>query len=438
MRTSPSLRFGAIVAALLLGAAGCSSSSGDEGGEAEAPAGDVELTFWTWAPNMDKVADIWNAEHPDIQVTVNKQDGGDPAVTKLLTAIKAGKGAPDIMQTEYQKVPTLVSNDALADIGGEIDDDVRSHFDDAALDAVSLGSDALFALPQDVAPLAFFYRADVFEELGIDVPTTWDEYAEAARTIRKERPDTYLGTFSANDAGWFAGLSQQAGAAWWSVDGDAWGVDIDAEPTQQVADYWGGLVEEGVINNKPMYTPEWNTALNTGKEVGWVSAVWAPGVLAGNAGKTAGTWEMAPLPTWDGEPTTGAWGGSATGVTSQSEHPEQAAEFIAWLNTDPEAVQALIDQAGIYPADQDAQDGLDTPPDFFSNQTDFYQVAADAAGTIQPFTYGPNVNVTYSAYNDEFAKAAESRSRSAFTDALAAMQETTVTDLEDTGFSVAE
>ena len=79
-------------------------------------AGPVELTFWTWAPNMDKVVEIWNQDHPDIQVTVNKQDGGDPAVTKLLTAIKAGKGAPDIMQAEYQKIPTLVSNDALADI----------------------------------------------------------------------------------------------------------------------------------------------------------------------------------------------------------------------------------------------------------------------------------------------------------------------------------
>jgi multiple sugar transport system substrate-binding protein len=439
MSTRSRARLGAAATALavLLGTAAC-SSSGDGNDDGAKTSGPVELTFWTWAPNMEKVAALWNKDHPDIQVTVNKQDGGDPAVTKLLTAIKAGKGAPDIMQAEYQKIPTLVSNDALADISGEIGDDVRSDFTDASLDAVSLGSDSLFALPQDVAPLALFYRADVFDDLGIDVPTTWDEYADAARQIHRADPDTYLGTFSANDAGWFTGLAQQAGAQWWSVDGDSWAVDIDDEPTQRVADYWGGLVEEGVINNKPMYTPEWNTALNTGKEVGWVSAVWAPGVLAGNAAKTAGKWKMAPLPTWDGEPSTGAWGGSSTGVTTQSEHPQQAAEFVTWLNTDPEAVQALIDQAGIYPASVSAQEGLDTPPAFFDNQSDFYQVATEAADAIQPFTYGPNVNVTYSAYNDEFAKAAESRSRSGFGTALTAMQDTTVADLKNAGFNVAE
>ena len=66
------------------------------------PGEKVELTYWTWAPNMEKVVDVWNAENPDIQVTVNKQDGGDAAVTKFLTAIKAGSGAPDLMQAEYQ------------------------------------------------------------------------------------------------------------------------------------------------------------------------------------------------------------------------------------------------------------------------------------------------------------------------------------------------
>ncbi len=105
--------------AALTAAAGCSSGSSSGGtpgtGASQAAAGPVKLTYWTWAPNMDKVVAIWNKAHPDITVTVNKQDGGDAAVTKLLTAIKAGSGAPDIMQAEYQKIPTLVSANALAD-----------------------------------------------------------------------------------------------------------------------------------------------------------------------------------------------------------------------------------------------------------------------------------------------------------------------------------
>ncbi|MEL7977655.1 extracellular solute-binding protein [Isoptericola sp. F-RaC21] len=441
MRLTTGTRIAALAAATALLASACSGGGDDAGSDdGGSAAGPVELTFWTWTPNMEKVVDLWNAEHPDITVTVNKQDGGDPAITKLLTAIKAGSGAPDIMQAEYQKIPQLVSSDALADLSGTIGDDVAGHFADGVWDAVTLGSDAVYAVPQDSGPMQFYYRADVFEKLGIDVPTTWDEYADAARTVHEADPKAYLGTFSANDAGWFSGLTQQAGASWYGIDGDAWSVDIDSDATTKVAEYWGDLVEEGVIDNKPMYTPEWNAGLNDGTQVGWLSAIWAPGVLEGNAADTAGKWKMAPMPQWDADaPATGAWGGSATAVTSQSEHPEQAAEFITWLNTDPEAVQALVDDAGIYPADVPAStEALSDPPEFFSNQPDFYEVAAQTAQTVQPFTYGPNINVAYSAYNDEFAKATKAKKADAFVDAVGAMQQITLDDLKNQGFNVSE
>jgi len=130
MRLYSGFRLAAMVAAAALLATAC--SGGDSGGgSAATSAGSgktVDLTYWTWAPNMDKVVDVWNSEHPEIQVTVSKQDGGDPAVTKLLTAVKAGSGAPDVMQTEYQKIPTLVSADALADISKDLDGGIKSQF----------------------------------------------------------------------------------------------------------------------------------------------------------------------------------------------------------------------------------------------------------------------------------------------------------------------
>lgn len=430
----------AATAALLVTAAcGGDGGSGETEGDDGAGPGPVELTFWTWAPGMEEIVDVWNETNPDIQVTLNKQDGGDPAVTKLLTAIQAGSGAPDVMQAEYQKIPTLVAADALADLSGTLDDEVESHFAEGVWNSVTLGTDAVYAVPQDSGPMQFYYRADIFDELGLEVPTTWDEYADVAAAVREADPKMYLGTFSANDAGWFTGMAQQAGASWWGIDGDSWTVSVDDEPTRRVAEYWGGLVESGVIDNKPMYTPAWNAALNKGTQIGWLSAVWAPGVLAGNAPDTAGKWEMAPMPQWDPDnPSTGNWGGSATGVTTQSKHLEQATEFATWLNTSQEAVNLLAD-SGLYPADVPGQaEALAEPPEFFSNQADFYELAAQTAETAGSFTYGPNVNVTYSAYNDEFAKAAEARKADAFVAAVEAMQKITVDDLKSSGFSVAE
>jgi multiple sugar transport system substrate-binding protein len=426
-----------LTAATLFLTTACSSSDDKADTGSTTSNEKVALTYWSWAPNMDKVVEGWNSTHPNIQVTVNKQDGGDPAVTKLLTAVKAGSGAPDVMQAEYQKIPTLVSADALADISKEAGA-LKDKFPAAVWNSVTLGGDAVYGVPQDSGPLMFFYRSDVFEKNGLQAPKTWDDYAAAAEKIHKANAKQYLGTFSASDAGLFVGLAQQAGASWWGVNGDSWSVNINDAATQKVASYWGGLVEKGAIDNKPMYTPEWNAALNDGSQVGWVSAVWAPGVLEGSAKATKGKWKAAPMPQWDAAaPATGNWGGSATSVTAQSKHPKEAAEFITWLNSDPAALKLLAGTANVYPAANDASSVLTTPPAFFSDQADFYSIAAEAGKTAKPFTYGPNVNVAYSAFNDAFGKAAESKKAAAFTESLATVQKATVDDMKNSGFTVA-
>jgi multiple sugar transport system substrate-binding protein len=288
--------------------------------------------------------------------------------------------------------------------------------------------------------MMFYYREDVFTDLGLKVPATWQEFADVAAQLHKKEPKKYLSTFSATDAGWFTGLAQQAGASWWGIDGDAWSVSINDDATKKVADYWGGLVQSGVIDNKPMYTPAWNKALNDGTQVGWLSAVWGPGVLAGNAADTAGKWKIAPMPQWDtASPKTGNWGGSSTAVTTQSKHPAEAAKFITWLNTSQEAVNALVKETGIYPADIPAQaEALAEPPAFFSNQPDFYTLAGEIAQTAGNFTFGPNVNVAYSSYNDEFGKATQSKKQADFLAAVEKMQTTTLDDLKNSGFTVKE
>ncbi|MEU1039461.1 extracellular solute-binding protein [Streptomyces sp. NPDC005907] len=414
--------------------AGCGSS--DDG---TAESGPVSLTYWTWTPGMDKVVDLWNkgpGKKQQIEVTVKKQASGDTLVTKILTAHKAKK-APDLVQAEYQALPTLVSNDALADISGDVDG-VKDKFADGVWQQTTLGSDAVYAIPQDSGPMMFYYREDLFKKYGLTVPTTWDEFAETARALKKKAPEKDLTTFSANDSGLFAGLAQQAGAKWWTTSGDKWKVAIDDGATRKVADFWGGLVKEGAIDNQPMYTPAWNKALNTGKQIAWVSAVWAPGTLTTAAPDTKGKWAMAPLPQWSAsENVTGSWGGSSTAVTTDSGHREAAAKFAAWLNTDRDALTALAKEGGIYPAATTAQtsEAFLKPPAFFSNQPDFYPQASKIADTTAPAAWGPNVNVAYTSFKDAFAAAAKNRSD--FGAALRTMQDDTVADLKKQGFEVA-
>ncbi|MGW7088203.1 ABC transporter substrate-binding protein [Streptomyces sp. NPDC054871] len=431
-------RFHATSLALALGAATLTACGSSDGGSQD-ESGPASLTYWAWTPGMDKVVDLWNkgpGKKEQIKVTVKKQASGDTLVTKILTAHKAKK-APDLVQAEYQALPTLVSNDALADISGEVGQ-VKGEFPEGVWQQTTLGSDAVYAVPQDSGPMMFYYRADLFKKYDLKVPATWDEFAKTARALKKKAPEKDLTTFSANDSGLFAGLAQQAGAKWWTTKGEKWKVGIDDGATRKVADFWGGLVKEGAIDNQPMYTPAWNKALNTGKQIAWVSAVWAPGTLTTAAPDTKGKWAMAPLPQWSkGANTTGSWGGSSTAVTTDSGHKAAATKFAAWLNTDPKALDALAKEGGIYPAATAAQTSgaFAEPPAFFAGQKDFYPQAAEIAKTAAPGAWGPNVNVAYTTFKDAFGSAAKNKSD--FGGALKTMQATTVADLKKQGFGVA-
>ena len=88
---------GLLAAVLAAGLVACTGDSDDGGGSAAEPTGKVELSFWSWAPDIEKTVDAWNAANPNIHVTLSKQAGGGDIVTKLLTAAKAGN-PPDLAQ----------------------------------------------------------------------------------------------------------------------------------------------------------------------------------------------------------------------------------------------------------------------------------------------------------------------------------------------------
>src|SRR5699024_8977238 len=156
------------------------------------------------------------------------------------------------------------------------------------------------------------------------------------------------------------------------------------EPTRRVAEFWGGLVEEGVIAAEPMYTPQWNAALNDGTQIGWVSAAWAPGVLEGNAGSTAGAWRMSTIPQWEpGANDTGARGVAERAITSAG------------------GVRALRRHRGGSPAGRaNAADPPAAPPACSSPQSDFCERSPGSADAVPPVPFGPNVNVAYSPFSD--------------------------------------
>ena len=415
-----------------------SSAAASAGTSSAAASGQVvHLTITDWDNGMPAVVAAWNSTHPDIQVQLIKPSGtGYTLYNKLITDNSAGTN-PDISEIEYQALPEMVANKVVVPLNKYLPS-LSSSYSSQIMNLVNFQG-STYGVPQNICPMVFFYRKDVFAKLGLSAPTTWAQYAADAAKIHQANPKEYLGNFDAADPEWFAGLAQQAGANWWTASGNTWTVAINDAATQKVASYWQGLVNSGVISPEPSWSTQWLTDMNQGNIVGWVSAQWAPNQFPTIAPSTAGKWAAAALPAWTaGDKTVGTWGGEAEVVTANSKHPQQAAEFINWMNDSQEGLNLLIKNVAVFPAATFARTSpaLATPPAFMSTQPGYNTLMASVARGVRNFQiWGPNASVTFSAYSDAFASALQNHN--SFSSALTTVQNTTVSSMKSTGFQVA-
>ncbi|RMI12923.1 ABC transporter substrate-binding protein [Cellulomonas triticagri] len=431
-----------LVALAACSSGGSGSGSGDGGADAaacEPSEGSVELSFTSWIPGIETAVDAWNAENPDIQVTVQTGPNGNGGTYQnFFNQLKAGN-APDLGQIEYDALPNFRVQDGLADLSACADVvAAQDQFVDWTWGQVTLGDESsVWALPQDSGPMAMFYRADLFEANGIPIPTTWDEYAAAAEQVRAA--GGYITNFSTADVNQLAGFVWQADGQWFSNDADGWDVTLTSDESEKVADYWQGLLDDDLVSTVPAWTTEWDNAYNTGQAWTWVSAVWGANSIASGAPDTAGKWAVAPMPQWEaGDTAAGNWGGSSTAVFKGSDHLYEATKFALWLNTSEEALTILNEEANIYPA---TKDGLSLPVlqegvEFYGGQA-IYDVFAEASGQVSPdFVWGPTMTQVYNDVSDGLKLAATGQGT--VPDALAAAQTKTVDALKAQSIPVQE
>ncbi|MFC3300004.1 extracellular solute-binding protein [Arthrobacter agilis] len=439
--------YGKVTAAFALSALALSGCSA--GGDSSAPAaeavpceasdGPVELTFTTWVPGMDQVVELWNEDNPDIQVTVQTGPNGNSGTYQnFFNQIQAGN-APDLGQIEYDALPNFRVQDGLENIAEcEGIEEAQDQFVDWTWGQVTFGEDgSVYAVPQDSGPMAMYYRADLFEEAGIEVPTTWEEYAAAAEQIKAE--GAYITNFPKTDVNWFAGMVWQNGGQWFSNDGENWDVNLTGEESEEVATYWQDLLSEDLVSTLPSFSDEWNASFNTGQQWTWVSAVWGATTLSDGAPDTAGKWAVAPMPQWEADTqSAGNWGGSSTAVLKGSDHPAEAAKFALWLNTDPEALALANELGGLYPAAKSATEleAFAGGVEFYGGQK-IYDVFAEASSNVDPdFTWGPTMTQTYTDVSDGFGAAIGGSGT--LMDALETGQQKTIDSLKSQSIPVAE
>jgi multiple sugar transport system substrate-binding protein len=418
----------ALVLMAPLAACGGSSSSSTS-------SGPVNLTFWSWVTGVDKSVADFNKSHPNIHVTVNNVGSGTAEYNKLNTAIKANN-EPDIAQVEFQLLPTFETTGSLIDMSQYGANDIKDKFVPWTWGQVSLGN-AVYAIPQDSGPMALYYRQDIFKKYNIPVPTTWAQYADDAAKLHAASPNVYITDFPPKSPGWFTGLVWQAGGQLFNVKGQSWQVSINNPASQQVASYWQDLINKKLVKTEPDFTNAWYHDLQTGSVATWVSAVWGVGTFTGSAPQASGKWRVAPMPQWQaGQTVAGNWGGSTTAVFKSTQHPKEATEFAMWLNSNQQSLDEMIKGNNIYPAYQPSLESplVNGPVSYFGNQN-IGSIFKQASTQVNVnFRWGPTIDQVYTDIGDNFANVVNGRGT--LSDALSAVQQSTVTFMKKQGFSV--
>ncbi|MET4639188.1 sugar ABC transporter substrate-binding protein [Mycetocola sp. 2940] len=183
-----STKLGAVVGVALASAlvmTGC-------GGATSEPAAseDVVLELWDTdtrperTENLKTLIGMFEKKNPGI--TVNYLGlPTDSYMQKIGTAI-ATDSTPDLVTPKASDIAALVAQDALEPIdkqfkAGGWDDQISPAMTESSKAAAPDGN--LYLTPATSLADVIYYRADWFEEAGLDAPASWDDFYEAADTL---------------------------------------------------------------------------------------------------------------------------------------------------------------------------------------------------------------------------------------------------------------
>ncbi|MBF4461179.1 MULTISPECIES: ABC transporter substrate-binding protein [unclassified Rathayibacter] len=343
-----------VAAAVALAAgslAACSSTSGG-GATSGGTSADLDaalqaggkITYWSWTPSAEAQVAAFEKAYPKVQVDLVNAGTNKDEYTKLENAVKAGSGAPDVVQIEYYAMPQFALSDSLLDLSQYGMGDLQDKYSASTWGSVNIGG-KLVGLPQDSGPMALFYNKKVFDQYGISVPTTWDEYVAAAEKLHTADPSKYI-TADTGDAGFATSMIWQAGGKPFTTDGTNVTVNLADAGSKKWTGVWNQLIEKKLLSSTPAWGDEWYKGLADGSIASLVTGAWMPGVLESSVPGASGDWAVAPIPTYDGTAVSAENGGGGQSVTKQSQNPALAAAFLRWLNSDSSSIDVFLKSGG--------------------------------------------------------------------------------------------
>jgi ABC-type glycerol-3-phosphate transport system substrate-binding protein len=371
-------------------------------GQGEEATGEITIEMWThdalYTQFFQKRVDKLNAENPDRTIILEAQEMPEP-ITSFISAYVAREELPDLIGVEQGFFPILMEDDIVEDVLVDLTDRIGDRYDEFVEGrwALYTHNDRIYGVESALSAAVHYYQPAIFEEHGVEIPTTWEEYVAAGRELAEA--GVSIGIMDNDSSGLFSMMFLQRGGQFFDQDANlVFGEGENREHAIAVLETLRELIDSGALLDV-LGNEFWGSTIPTAFSEGRVAGIVAPdwyntSVLQPGVEDMAGEWRVAPMPVWSDVSdsyATSVWGGTGFAVTQASEHPEVVWELIndAYMTLDGQLDR--YETIGFYPTMYEALDHpqvSDQEHSFFGGQN-IGQVLADVALETPPLWQSP-------------------------------------------------
>ena len=320
--------------------------------------------------------------------------------------LAAGNTDIDVYTTDVIWAPQLA--DQFLDLTDAAKDVVAGHFPSIIESQTVDGK--LVAIPAYTDAPALFYRKDLLEKHGKEVPTTWAELKATAQEIqdaeRAENPDMYGFVFQGNA---YEGLTCNA-LEWVKSFGGGQIVEADgsisinnpqaAAAIEEAASWVGTISPEG---NLAYMEEESRGVWQLGNAVFMRNWPYAYALGEGEDSAVKGKFDVAPLPAGEGADGRSAatLGGWNYAVSKYSDEPDAAIQLALFLGSEEVQKERAINQSNLptIEALYDDADVLKASP-FMANWKEIFQNAVPRPSAPTKAKYNEVSSMFWSAVHN--------------------------------------
>ena len=367
---------------------------------------EIWLTTELHCDFYDEMQALWNEENPDKQIKLTYSVlPYEDMHNKLLIALQAGTGAPDMADIELGKFanflkgePQLVSlNDAIAQYKDNV---VQSRLD------IYTKDDNCYGLDFHVGASMTYYNAEILEEAGVDYTQikTWDDFHEAGRTVLEKTGKPMCTVDTGNDPFFIMPFLAQQGSGLLKEDGTN---NVDSPEMIKTLTFLQEMLDDGTAVVSPggsHQCEEYWGFMNDGGAATAMMPMWYMGRFTDYMPDLSGKIVIAPNPVWEeGQDRSVGLGGTGTAVTVQCENQELAAEFLAFAKLSEEGAIREYTILGFDPMRSDVW-GMDEVKKADTKYTKYFknnpfEALLEVKDEIPAITVGENFPDVVSAMN---------------------------------------